>query len=71
MKEGNIWLFGNCNKGTTSTNKKRNSGSIECWINKEGTSNIFNIAKLKEIGFCITYNIQDRHYIVHTKDGEV
>ena len=32
-REGNIWLFGHCNTGTKSTNKKGQFSSIECWIN--------------------------------------
>ena len=64
-------MFGNSNSGTTYTNNKGCVGSIECWINKEGIANIFSIPKLEEMGFCITYYIQDGHYIVHTKDGRV
>ena len=64
-------MFGNFNAGTTSTNKKGCFGSIGCWLNKEGISNIFGIPKLEEMGFCITYDIMERHYIVHTKYGEV
>ena len=48
-----------------------NFGSIECWINKEGIANIFSIPKLGEMGFRITYDSMDGHYIVHTNDGEV
>ena len=45
IREGNSWLFGDCNAGTTSTNKKGHFGFIECWINKERIDNIFSIPK--------------------------
>ena len=69
MREGNIYLFGNFNAGTTSTNKKVNFNSIECFISKKVISNIFGVPKLEEIEFHITYDIRDVHYIVHTIYG--
>ena len=69
--KGNIWIFGNFNVGTTSTNNKSILGSVQCWLNKESISNIFRIQKLEEMGFRITYYSRYRHYIVHTKDGGV
>ena len=68
-REGNSCMFGHFNTGTTSTNKKGNLGSIECWINKEGINNIFSIPKLEEMGYRIIYDSQDGHYIFHTKYG--
>ena len=61
----------NWNAGKISTNNKVNFGSNECWINKEGIYNIFSIPKFEEMGFHITYDSRDGHYIVYTKDGEI
>ena len=69
MRGGNIYLFGHCNTGIASTNKKGRFGSIENWINQERILNIFNTPKLEEIGFHIIYNSMDGHYIFHTKNG--
>ena len=46
-REGNRWLFGHCNAGASSANKKGCFGSIEFWLNKEGIDNIFIILKLE------------------------
>ena len=64
-------IFGHCNTGTTTTNKKGSFGSIECWLNKEGIAKIFSIPKLEEIGFFTTQYREDKNYILHTKDWEV
>ena len=47
MREGKSCLFGHCNSETTTTNKEVNIGSIKCWINKEGISNIYSIPNLE------------------------
>ena len=71
ITEVNSWIFGNYNSGTASTNKRVRFGSIGRWINKEGIYNIFSIPKLKDMGFCITYDSLDGHYIVHAKDVNI
>ena len=71
VREGNIFMFVYCNEWTTSTKNNGNFGSIECCINKVGISNILSIPKLGGMGFRITYDTRDGHYIFHTKDGEV
>ena len=63
--------FGHFNSETTSTNKKGRLGSIEQRPNKESISNILSISNLKYIGFHITYDKQNGHYVVKTKDREV
>ena len=68
-REGGSWLFGYCNAGNTSTKNKVNFGFIECWLNKDGISNIFSIPILEEMMFCITYYSWDVNYIFHAKDG--
>ena len=56
VREGNRWLFGHCNEGTTSTNNKGIYFFIACWINKERISNIVSILKIEDMGFRITFN---------------
>ena len=54
VREWNSCLFGNCNAGKTSTNKKGHFGYILYWINKEWIANILSTPKLEDMGFCIT-----------------
>ena len=71
VREGNIWIFGQCNDVKTFTNNKGRFGSIECCLNKEGIANIFRTPKFKDMGFPITYDSWEGNHIVQTKDGEV
>ena len=64
-------MIAHSNAWTTSSNKKKCFGYIECWINKEGIVNIFSTPKLEEMGSCVTYDILEGYYIVHTKYGGV
>ena len=62
-------MIAHSNAWTTSSNKKKCFGYIECWINKEGIVNISRTPKLEEMGSCVTYDILEGYYIVHTKYG--
>ena len=47
-------LFAHCNSGTTSTNTKGVLGSLECWLNKNGISNLLSVPEITRLGYTIT-----------------
>jgi hypothetical protein len=60
----------NCNVGSVTTNCKGTYGKLQIWYLPKGIANIFSMHELEKT-YCITYDIWDRYYAIHTPRGEV
>ena len=61
----NTCLYGHCNAGTSSTNRKGVYGKIDCWLNQQGIANIISISVFKKLKYDIKYDRNDNFWIVY------
>ena len=64
-------ILGQTNTGTSKTYWVGNHGSVEAWLNVSGITNIFIIIYIKKLGYHITYDSDDRYYLVTKRKTDV
>ena len=64
-------ILGHTNAGTSKTNWMGNYDGVEAWLNVSGITNIFIIIYIKKLGYHITYDSDDRYYLVTKRKTDV
>ena len=64
-------LLGHTNIGTSNTNWVGNYVRVEAWLDVSGIANIFSIPTIKKLGYHITYDKDDRYYLVTNINTDV
>jgi hypothetical protein len=59
VTEGGAYMIGRCNAGTTKTNKTGMLGTIKCWYNQDGITNILSIHVLEKLRYRIRYDTEE------------